>query len=297
MRSNLILGLLCALAAAPAHAQTVVSPQTGMQNLGGAAGAALSPGAPLALPGSQLPLLSVSIAPALPTVVVPNVRRIAAQTPRTKLGAEMASFKKIVAESRRDERGEGAEKGLRAAFDGGVRSAEPASIVDAAEGAGYSLSSRPSLSARQASAPESPHVPAPGKLSGDPEGGRGSRLRSIARALGSVLSAGIGLYGGWKIGDVAYSLFLHRFPLAGGVLAALILPLAAYWARRSKTGGAPQRPVIPFLIGSFAANALGNLLWTLTGSAAAGLGLGLALGLALGLYSAGAAGAGRPSGG
>ena len=47
--------------------------------------------------------------------------------------------------------------------------------------------------------------------------------------------------------------------------------------------------MIPFLIGSFAANALGNLLWTVTGSAAAGLGLGLALGLALGLYASGTA--------
>jgi hypothetical protein len=286
MKSGWILWVLCALAgASPAQGQTIFSPQTGNQGVSGVAGIALSPGAPWSLPAGPQLLLSFTAPTSLPPVIIPKISPIAgveaaalaqgpgpARSPHTKVGAELASFRKIAEESRRDERGANVEKGLQEAFDGKALGAlAPAPAVDFQAEPDWS---RASLSRPQASLRDPAQVPGPARL---------------LKASGRVLSAGIGLYGGWKIGDAAYSLFLHRLPLLGGALAVVLLPLAAYWARRSKAAGRPQRPVIPFLIGSFAANALGNLLWTVTGSAAAGLGLGLALGLALGLYASGAA--------
>lgn len=290
MRNHILLA--CVLAAAsPAAGQTIYSPRVSGQGVSGVAGAIPALGTPYALPGLQPLFTSLPIPASLPAVMVPKVSvRASLAAPeaeqalaQAKVRTEMAYLAEVIEGDARSSGNVRAEEGFKKAFDGAEKAGGSVQAGDVRAEAG--LPERPSLGRAQSPSEGRAPVPAP---SFDSWTRTEPKWRNALRALGSVVSAGIGLYGGWKIGDVAYSLFLHRAPLAGGLLAAAALAGAAYWARRSKTAGRPQRPVIPALIVSFAASALGNLLWTLTGSAAAGLGLGALLAIGLGLYASGA---------
>ena len=170
------------------------------------------------------------------------------------------------------------QSGLRQAYDGGKVSADAPAAV-AAEVPAASLRpglSRPDLSAsseRQAlpaPAADAPGVPA---------------WKKALRVLGEVASVLGSAYGGWKLADIGYSLLIHHNALAAALPLLAVLGGAAFYLRRRAAQG-KGGAAYPTLLGTFAANTLGQLLWTLSGSLA-GFGAGLVLGLLAALYAAG----------
>jgi hypothetical protein len=267
----------------PASAQTISLPRTTLQGpAAGIAGAVRLTPAPYSLPGSILAPMALGSPSVLPMALVPNVKAsgvMKAPEAQAKTVQEMTAFQAALSG---EEKGKSVESGLKEAYDG---NAAKKGSAEAGAVQGEPAASQPSLlgpagpaQAQRAAVPAPKGAVAPGE----------TRWQKVKRIGGNVLSAGIGLYGGWKFGDVAYSLLVHRMPLVGGLAAAAVLAGAAYWSRRIRLSGRPQRPVYPALVGTFGASVLGNLLWTLTGSPLIGLGLGLAIGTSLALYASGA---------
>ncbi|HAH05069.1 MAG TPA: hypothetical protein DCM05_00865 [Elusimicrobia bacterium] len=273
---------MLSLLALSVSAQTLSNPRITIQGpASGAAGAIRLSPTPFSQPGSILAPITLGAPSILPTAFIPKVQPAAAlkapEAVQAKTVQEMASFQAVLSG---EEKGKSVETGLKEAYEGNAVKKAAAEPVLAEPASAQPSGLNPSASAQSSRA----SVPAPKDASAPGE----TRWQKLKRIAGNLGSGAVGLYGGWKIGDVAYSVLVHRMPLVGGLAAAAVLAGAAFWSRKTRLAGKPQRPVYPTFIGTFAASVLGNLLWTLTGSPLVGLGLGLALGAGLLLYANGA---------
>ncbi|MFA6028935.1 MAG: hypothetical protein WC969_03670 [Elusimicrobiota bacterium] len=241
----------------------------------------LAPTPSLAFPGMLAPLPGLNLQPALvraaasPALLPSSVKSpAAAQALPAKTVVEMKAFGAALEAGRSEP--VALEKGLSAAYEGSAqKSASP--LVEAAAPAPVPSGLLPALRSLSL-ARRSVEEPAP------PAGPSGWRkLLAAGKKAGAVL---LGLYGGMKLGDIAYSLLVHRMPLAGGLLATAGIAAGVLWLRRTRASSG-RGPLMPSLMGTIAGVILGNLVWTLAGSAVLGLGAGAAIGLAAGLYAGG----------
>lgn len=128
------------------------------------------------------------------------------------------------------------------------------------------------VNAVRAAAPTEPPAPQPG-------------WKKAAAILGRTASVLAGLWGGMKVGDVAYALaFAKLAPF--GMLAALPAAAGLAWYLRRRQAGLASRLGWAAMLGTFSFSAIGQLAWDLTGSPL-GLLAGIVLGAALALYAGG----------
>ncbi|MBI2362148.1 MAG: hypothetical protein HYV15_02040 [Elusimicrobia bacterium] len=119
------------------------------------------------------------------------------------------------------------------------------------------------------------------------------RWKKAALFLGRTAGVLVGLWGGMKVGDLAYALvFVKLAPF--GLLAALPAAAALAWYLRRRDAGLGSRLGWAAMLGAFSFSAVGQLFWDLTGSPL-GLLAGIAVGAALALYAGGAWFRARPS--
>lgn len=252
----------------------------------------LNPAVSFALPGTLVTLPALNLQPslvhaaALPALLPSTVKAAAgaAQALPARTVVEMKAFGAALDAGRSEPAA--LEKGLSQTYEG-TRRMSGGALVEASAPAPASSGLRPSLrtlaASRRAAEEPAPRLPQAFRPSNERLGEIFRRLLEGGKKAGSVL---LGLYGGMKLGDIAYSLLVHRMPLAGGLLATAGIAAAVVYLRRSRERSG-RGPLMPSLAGTFAGVVLGNLIWTLAGSAVLGLGAGLAIGLAAGLYAGG----------
>lgn len=261
------MNLIFLLAAVPLAAQVVVrAPSLGVSVLGAAS-------APLAAPRLAAPTLSMTglslPAARLPTLALPLLPTAAAARPIPLASAQPLAAA-VEAVQKTQDSASAAAPILQNLFDGRV-SPRP---LDAVPGWAPDISPRLTLGAPLVNAvtpadePPAPKQPA---------------WKRAATVIGRILALPFGLWGGLRVGDLAYGLALSGTGIAGLVLTSALLAGGAWFlSRKERTLG--SRLLWGGLLASSAFSVVGQLAWDVTGSALFGLAGGLLLGTALAAF-------------
>ncbi|MBI5597241.1 MAG: hypothetical protein HY928_14200 [Elusimicrobia bacterium] len=228
----------------------------------------LAPALPLsALSAPALPVVSLQALPAPAALPVPTAARaISASASARPLAVAVESIRQARAEPA------AAAPVLDRLYEARAVPGSASAPVFAAAASASPARLAVRVNAVRAEAPAEPPAPQPG-------------WKKAATLLGRTASVLVGLWGGTKLGDVAYALaFAKLAPF--GLLAALPAAAALAWYLRRRQAGLASRLGWAAMLGTFSFSALGQLAWDLTGSPL-GLLAGMALGAALALYAGG----------
>ncbi|MFH2201806.1 MAG: hypothetical protein ABIJ96_01690 [Elusimicrobiota bacterium] len=303
MRAKTILSLILICPVLEAHAAVRVAPGRGVSVTprAGIAGVAGMPGTVNLRPGLLSgPGMEFALTGTLPSVKAPEVFPVLSKTVSgisapplvgTSAGREAAAALNRRGLTRagylaremsgiKKDRGPGGAMGvMRRVFDLGTTAGEAPAAPVAETGGGLR---RPSL-ARHKGTPASPRYEPPAPDLAPPW------LSKVWSGVKKTAAAGFGLYGGSKLGDVAYSFALANLGLAGLGLAVAGTAGVAYFLRRRALKSGQASLFYSTLLGTFMFTTVGQLLWDAWGMAGLGLGAGALLGVLAALYAAGLA--------